>query len=313
MGVLPTFPIFFTDRLQITLDGNVIRERSDRFQMIHLRLQTLLLLTLLLFPSPARAEQGIEKFDDDRSPEALKVLFVGNSFTASNNMPAMFAEMVKSSKSGRPLKIHMVAFPSYTLREHLEDSRTMHEIEQAGPWDFVVLQERSFFPIMRPRDMESACIDLDQKIRATGAKTVLLETWSDADQFQDQIVINECYRNIGRKLNARVIPAGEAWQRAEGTGKLYNSDRHHPSQAGSFLVACVVYNSLTGKDARSLSSDAENELGISSGLAKQLKGFVNAVGSGTAPTARVQQGKAKAQSPSTGAQTKGVSTYNWKR
>ncbi len=275
--------------------------------------QTLILSALLLMSLPVYAEQGVEKFDDDRSPEALKVLFIGNSFTASHNMPGIFSDLVKSSGGTRGLKIHMVAFPSYTLREHFEDSRTMHEMEQDGPWDYIVLQERSFFPIIRQKEMESACVDMDRKIRATGARTVLLETWANADQPSDQAIINQCFRNIGRKLSAKVIPAGEAWQRAIGTGKLYDTDKHHPSQAGSFLVACAVYNSLTGKDVRSVSSDTESGMGLSAGLAKQLKAFASEVGSSTPLTSLAGKKPASRSQPGAGTQTQGVSTYSWKR
>lgn len=268
-------------------------------------------LVFMLGSLPVSA-QGVEKFEDDTSSGALKVLFVGNSFTY--NLPMIFSALAKAGNT-RALKIHMAAFPSYSLSQHLSDTRTMTELERGGPWDYVVLQERSHFPVTQQKEMDSACVALDRKIRAAGARTVLLETWSDAAQPDAQATINQCFQTIGRKLGAKVIPAGEAWQRARATGKLYGTDNHHASPAGSFLVACSIYNALTGKDSRSVSSDIEEELGISKPLSAQLKAYAAGAGSsGVSSATSVRRPAGASQSSNTAApQTNGVSSYSWKR
>jgi hypothetical protein len=272
----------------------------------------------------------VEIIDDDRTPGALKVLFIGNSYTFANDMPRMFSHMMHLGNANKSLKIHMVAFPSYTLAEHLQDPRTLQALEHDGPWDYVVLQERSFFPITRPGDMEQACQGLDKKIRSAGARTVIMETWADQDNPGVQSVINTTCRNIARRLNATVIQAGEAWPSALGTGQLYASDGHHPSAAGSFLVACATYKAIVGKDPKSLPTELESSLGIASGVARQIKDSVSnasessvrtagvpaashAGGSFSPAATRANNGLRRPGFSSAPSAPNGVQTYNWGR
>jgi hypothetical protein len=57
-------------------------------------------------------------------------------------------------------------------------------------------------------------------------------------------VIAEAYSSIAREIDATLIPAGIAWQRARRSRlkvELYDKDGSHPTLAGSFLAACVAY------------------------------------------------------------------------
>ena len=54
-------------------------------------------------------------------------------------------------------------------------------------------------------------------------------------------------------MKVRVSPAGLAWQDARRRWPdldLYFTDGSHPNEAGSYLAACVLYATLTGKDPR---------------------------------------------------------------
>ena len=54
------------------------------------------------------------------------------------------------------------------------------------------------------------------------------------------------------------LPVGDAWLAAWKVNSqqgLYGVDCYHPSQAGTYLAALVIYEKLTGKDARALPTD----------------------------------------------------------
>jgi hypothetical protein len=64
------------------------------------------------------------------------------------------------------------------------------------------------------------------------------------------------HASAGARNRAQVIPAGIAFVRAmqEHPGiDLYQSDKSHPSLAGTYLAACTALVTLTGKSPRGLS------------------------------------------------------------
>jgi hypothetical protein len=279
------------------------------------RLCCVALSMLVLASLPVRASEA-EVVQDDQSKSALKVLFIGNSYVFVNDLPRLFASLVRSG-SPRPLKIYSTSFPSYTLKEHLADSRTMNALEREGPWDYVVLQERSYYPMAAPDEMQQSCIDLDQKIKAAGARTILLETWADEATPNTQETINSVYRAIGKRIGSTVCGAGEVWSGATKSQKLYGEDGHHPSLAGSYLVACCLYKTIVGKDPQAI---PEQSVALPSSVSRQIKSLVGASQTSISPgsaavrtVSSTRSGATRSTGTSNGAanNARGVNTYHW--
>jgi hypothetical protein len=60
-------------------------------------------------------------------------------------------------------------------------------------------------------------------------------------------------------VDGRCFPAGEAWRAAwaeDPALPLYGPDGFHPSPLGTYLAALVVYEGITGHDARRLPEQA---------------------------------------------------------
>jgi hypothetical protein len=93
----------------------------------------------------------------------------------------------------------------------------------------------------------------DAEIRKSGAKTILFLTWANWDKQEMQSVVNEAYYSIAKELNATVAPVGPAWEAASRLSpniSLYNGDQFsHPTAAGSYLAACVIYLVITNQPA----------------------------------------------------------------
>lgn len=67
--------------------------------------------------------------------------------------------------------------------------------------------------------------------------------------------INRVYARAARKLGAELAPVGRAWQNAldaRPRPRLHSEDDSHPNPAGSYLTACVLYGTLTGRSPRDL-------------------------------------------------------------
>jgi hypothetical protein len=215
-----------------------------------------LLLTLLPAVAPA---------------DTTRVLFLGNSYTYVNDLPALVRDL---SASGEQMVVTEDYTPGgYTLTQHSQDSTALAKIA-AGPWDFVVLQEQSQVPTIehwRYGAMYPAARRLDSLIRGQGARTMFYMTWGRkyggtqtwggyssppfADFFEMQDSLCSAYTMIATELGARLAPVGIGWacaRRADSLVDLWQSDYSHPTLEGSYLGACVFYAVLFNADPRGL-------------------------------------------------------------
>jgi hypothetical protein len=179
-----------------------------------------------------------------KSSAALKVLFIGNSFTARNDLPGLVARL--AAASGRRLDHRLISVGGASLRTHWNKGEALGQIQNGG-YDCVVLQEQSTLPVKNARRMHENVRFFDAAIRAAGARTVLYLTWARRNSPENQAAITEAYSAIAIELGASVIPAGVAWQafgHKHDRPVLYDFDGSHPTLAGSYLVACCAAATL---------------------------------------------------------------------
>jgi hypothetical protein len=100
---------------------------------------------------------------------------------------------------------------------------------------------------------------LDPYIRAAGGRTALLMVWPESTRFEFFDEVRVSYQRAAREVAGLFLPAGEAWLDAwtkDPQLQLYGPDGFHPSELGTYLAALVVYEGITGHDARSLPAQA---------------------------------------------------------
>lgn len=167
------------------------------------------------------------------------VLFIGNSFTARNNLPGLIAQLAASR--GKKIEHQLISAGGASLRAHWNAGDAVKAFKESR-FDYVVLQEQSTLPIKNAKRMHENVRLFDEAIRAAGAKTVLYMTWARQHAPETQHAITEAYISIGHELSATVIPVGAVWQeflRKHDEPVLHDKDKSHPSVAGSYLAACV--------------------------------------------------------------------------
>src|SRR5262245_12819629 len=170
---------------------------------------------------------------------SMKVLFIGNSFTARNNLPGLIAQL--AATRGKIMQHDLISAGGASLRAHWNAGEALRAIK-GGHYDYVVLQEQSTLPIKNAKRMHENVRLFDEAIKAAGAKTVLYMTWARRHAPESQQAITEAYAGIGGELGATVVPVGVAWQRflrEYDQPALYDKDQSHPTLAGSYLAACV--------------------------------------------------------------------------
>ena len=178
----------------------------------------------------------------------MRILMLGNSFTFTNNMPQMLAEL-----TGAEVVHHTRG--GARLSEQLNPNTRLGSQTQAAlqneKWDYVVLQEMSHGPITAPKSFFSSVEGLCRQIRANGAVPILFATWAyqrggakltdkgwDYDEMAQKL--SEAYHRAAQENNALIADVGRRFYEWSVPQDLYAADGVHPSELGSHIAAETV-------------------------------------------------------------------------
>jgi hypothetical protein len=195
--------------------------------------------------------------------KSLNVLFIGNSFTSRHDVPGLVETL--AAADGRELRHKLLSIGGASLRTHWNKGEAAREIARGG-YDYVVLQEQSTLPVKNPQRMLENVLLFDEAIQAAKSRTALYLTWARRHAPETQRSITRAYETAAKQTGAVLIAAGVAWQqfrRLHHEPELYDRDGSHPTLAGSFLAACVVFVTLFGRrppNAATLDGLAAGEL-----------------------------------------------------
>lgn len=224
------------------------------------QLASLLAGAALALPGAAYG-QSETPFETPAGAGGLRVLFIGNSLTYFNDLPGMLRELLQHE--GLDVVTAALAEPNFGLEDHWARQST-HDLIAEG-WDVVVLQQGPSATEGRPSLLEFA-ERFAGPIREAGGTPALYMVWpAEARSFDFQGVSNS-YAAAADRVEGLLFPVGEAWLAAlelEEDIALYGGDRVHPSPLGSYLAALVMYEQLTGADARELTSSVPGLSGVS--------------------------------------------------
>lgn len=170
---------------------------------------------------------------------------IGNSHTHVNNVPELLQSLLAWGTGGI---VHCTgcSTDSVGLQWHWKQKQS-HAALANGPYDFVVLQERSGGPLEHPESTRRHAGLWCGKIKEQGSTPVLYMTWALADAPHTQRDIANVYGAVARDHEARLAPVGLAWQRAGYTNHvpaLYDADGRHAAPAGSLLAAVVLAQTI---------------------------------------------------------------------
>ena len=186
----------------------------------------------------------------------VRVLFLGNSYTAVNDLPDTLARLAWSS--GRRMETAAQAPGGWTLLDQAS-SRDTAGLLTGQRWDYVVLQEQSEIPSvesLRQTEMYPAVRRLVTMIRNAGSMPLLFITWAHRsgwpanglpDYASMQAAIDDGYRAIGAEQHVPMAPVGPAWLQVvaqEPNSGLWQDDGSHPTSEGTYLAACVFYAAI---------------------------------------------------------------------
>ncbi|HEV2785902.1 MAG TPA: DUF4886 domain-containing protein [Solirubrobacteraceae bacterium] len=214
----------------------------------------------LYSPDPISGDLDLVRSDRPGS----RVLIVGNAIVSWNSMIEMLRDLAEGDPGTPPIFAVHYAPKGSTLIEAARDERLQTLLEDER-WNHVVLQEHSQV-VSRPSEREKqstrqAAIWFDAIARRSGARTAFLvqgayrdgdeENVDDDTYAAMQARVIQGYAALNTTLRAAYVPVGRAWAialREQPEIDLWHRDDIRPSREGSYLIACVLYATLTGRD-----------------------------------------------------------------
>lgn len=215
-------------------------------------------LLILLGTSASRAQS-----------RTRRVLFLGNSYTAFNNLPEMVASVAEAF--GDTLVFQDFHPGGQFLQAHADDASVQAAIQQGG-WDYIVMQEQSqipTIPFFRQDLFMPGSADLRQQRdqHAPCARLLYFLTWGRENGGQQcnsgfcsvnftnfghyQDTLTWAYQRAADQNGAGIAPVGETWRAAQQAHdaslpalNLFASDGSHPSLQGSYLAALSIYSAV---------------------------------------------------------------------
>lgn len=222
--------------------------RPGAIRRVFLRVGIPFLAVLLLLGCQGSDPVDPDPIDSTPPKPLTRVLFIGNSLTYSNNLPAVLQALAAAAKV-EPFKYEMIAHGGFGLPDHWPRAET-HEAISRNEWDVVVLQQgASGFSEGRAYLIEYAS-RYAKEIRDAKAEPALYSVWpakgaDDYENYFDNVTLS--YKMAADEVDGMFFPVGEAWRaawRRDSTLQFYTSDNLHPTPAGTYLAALVMFQQL---------------------------------------------------------------------
>jgi hypothetical protein len=186
-----------------------------------------------------------------------RVLFIGNSLTAVNDLPHTVASLGATVHDS--IAVEAVTRPNLAIIDHVNGASNAVDVIRQGRWDYVVLQQGPTSQQIYRDTLILATKLLDPDIRAAGARTAELMVWPASSNLSSFDGVLQSCLEAARAVDGLCLPSGQAWRAAWAVDPalpLYGPDGFHPSELGTYLAALVVYEGITGHSATALPAQA---------------------------------------------------------
>lgn len=226
--------------------------------------------------------------------DTTRILFIGNSFTYFNNMPQIVKAIADSADI--PVITGMHAPGGISVGDTAQGSMAhmnnpaLFSLIRSKKWDYTVIQDNqgrfvrdsAVFP-GASRVVQGHLNIMDSvKKNNDCAKIILFGGWAWKNGMPpfgntgieciQRILVNYCVLNDTMKET--IAPIGTAWIKAVNylpAVNLWDPDDAHPSYAGSYLTASVIFSTIFNQAAKSFSYTGS----LSPSVAYNLRAFAD--------------------------------------
>lgn len=222
--------------------------------------------------------------------DTIKVLFIGNSFTSQNDLPALFSQLSQSSGEHVIVASHMpggisVGDVSQGTSAHMNNP-VVYSLIRSNAWDYLVLQDNQGRFCLGYGQFPSSSLVIEGHLKIRDsllyyhpcAHVIWYAGFGPKDGYPPyastgSALIDTIYQNyqfLQDTAGQIIAPIGPAFQRIINnypTINLWDADDVHPSLNGSFLIANILYTTIFKKSPIHCSYNA----GLSSTVDSVLK------------------------------------------
>jgi hypothetical protein len=218
-------------------------------------------LALAIGPSCAGSSPDVTDPPSGNNPPAglgpgARVLFIGNSLTAANDLPGEVRALATAEGLGWDVQAELLGGAG--LEDHWQRGAAQALI-QSGHWDAVILQQGPSSLAESRTNLRQWAAQFDRLVRAAGGRSALYMVWPELSRFSWFDRVRDSYALAARDVSGWFLPAGEAWRaawRGDPSLALYGSDGFHPTAAGSYAAALTIFAGLSGRSPLGLPAPA---------------------------------------------------------
>jgi cysteine-rich repeat protein len=205
---------------------------------------------------------------DAGAPSITRILFIGNSYTSANNLPALLEGLADAENL--PVHIESSTPGGARFLNHLSNAGTMAKIN-AGGWHHVILQNQSQYPGFRPEHVATSSLPnaeaLATAIRSANpnAEVTYYATWGRRDGDAQNCnyyplvctfaghtqALIDGYSMYEASTGDDIAPIGSSWKDVVdstsapfASAALWSGDGSHPTIRGSYLAALVLFGRI---------------------------------------------------------------------
>lgn len=194
---------------------------------------------------------------------SVSVLFVGNSLTQANDLPAMFKQFVDGSPLHQGVTTRALTPGGALLYDHWKKGEALFALREQRP-NFLVLQGQSTEPLFAPQNFRYYAGLFKAEADRANTATVLLSTWarpandpyykhpsSGGSPEEMQTRLNAAYASLAHDLGIPLAPVGVAFEHVHRDAPNIEllDGTQHPSRAGTYLAAATLFRTLFSTSA----------------------------------------------------------------
>lgn len=180
-----------------------------------------------------------------------RILFVGNSLTYYNDVPAMVDAIYSALGQHQQIDTEMLAQGGYSLADHL-DKGVLKSVLAGSSYDVVVLQDFGGWPLCS-KDIDGCAptpgplAKAVALVRSFGARPIWYSTYQSNPEAQREL--SREARRIASRIDVDIADVGAAMLAfsSANTKEAILLPNHHPDTLGSWIAAATIVRSLYGK------------------------------------------------------------------
>ena len=173
----------------------------------------------------------------------LRVLFVGNSYTYTHNLPEVFRRVAENR--GRRVEVSALTAPGVAIEDHFSAGTLPRGLQ--GNWDWVVVQQG---PSSLPQNRQHLIYwtaEVARHLDRARTRILMYSVWPAREHGHTWSNAELSYSRAASKVGGCVFPAAAAWRLAlaeDASLPLYSSDGLHPTREGALLTALTMAEAL---------------------------------------------------------------------